>query len=335
MLLRDQWLTLAIAILVPALAVLEARASLPELRWPALALAGLVLVRLLLNQDVLIYHLGPHQGFNGLVAAYGAPAGSFALGAFLFRRRADDLLVAVLECGAVALAASFVALEIRHGFGGGSLEGVVSFRELAWQFLALAAQAVFLLYLDGRTPRPVLHAAGMAIGAFCLALGGALMVLNPAVTNAAAGPWSIAAAYLVPAFLAAAAARKVRTAGDRNLLVMYAVISGFVWMTVQIRAGFHPMAPGFGAAPVRDAEMWAWSGAWLVYGAALMLLGIRTADRMLRMIALAVIGLVCAKVFLIDMGSLTGLWRVFSFLGLGLALIGLGAMHRRLVLGTR
>jgi uncharacterized membrane protein len=52
----------------------------------------------------------------------------------------------------------------------------------------------------------------------------------------------------------------------------------------------------------------------------------------LRLAALAVVGLVCAKVFLIDMSGLTGLWRVLSFLGLGLALIGLGVVHRRFVL---
>ena len=32
------------------------------------------------------------------------------------------------------------------------------------------------------------------------------------------------------------------------------------------------------------------------------------------------------------MADLTGLWRVLSFLGLGLALIGLGVVHRRFVL---
>jgi len=62
-----------------------------------------------------------------------------------------------------------------------------------------------------------------------------------------------------------------------------------------------------------------------------MFQGIRTHERALRLAALAVIGLVCAKVFLIDMSDLTGLWRVLSFLGLGLALIGLGAVQRRFV----
>jgi uncharacterized membrane protein len=35
------------------------------------------------------------------------------------------------------------------------------------------------------------------------------------------------------------------------------------------------------------------------------------------------------------MSDLTGLWRVLSFLGLGLALIGLGVVHRRFVLPAK
>ena len=41
--------------------------------------------------------------------------------------------------------------------------------------------------------------------------------------------------------------------------------------------------------------------------------------------------LVTAKVFLVDMGGLTGLWRVLSFLGLGLTLIALGSLYGRFV----
>jgi uncharacterized membrane protein len=63
-----------------------------------------------------------------------------------------------------------------------------------------------------------------------------------------------------------------------------------------------------------------------------MVLGIHLGRRLPRLAALGVIGLVCAKVFLIDMAGLAGLWRVLSFLGLGLALIGLGAAYRRFVL---
>jgi len=45
----------------------------------------------------------------------------------------------------------------------------------------------------------------------------------------------------------------------------------------------------------------------------------------------AVIGLVCAKVFLIDMSGLTDLYRVASFLGLGLSLVGIGYIYQRFV----
>ncbi len=38
-----------------------------------------------------------------------------------------------------------------------------------------------------------------------------------------------------------------------------------------------------------------------------------------------------AKVFLIDMSELTGLYRVASFMGLGLILVGIGYLYQRFV----
>lgn len=49
MLWRDHWLTMAISLFLPALAWIEARAEVPPLRKVALAIAALILVRLLLN----------------------------------------------------------------------------------------------------------------------------------------------------------------------------------------------------------------------------------------------------------------------------------------------
>ena len=65
-----------------------------------------------------------------------------------------------------------------------------------------------------------------------------------------------------------------------------------------------------------------------------MAAGIWLKLRALRLAALAVIAVVVAKVFLLDMSNLDGLWRVLSFLGLGLSLIGLGAVFRRFVAGV-
>jgi uncharacterized membrane protein len=41
-----------------------------------------------------------------------------------------------------------------------------------------------------------------------------------------------------------------------------------------------------------------------------------------------------AKVFVFDMADLTGLFRVASFLGLGLALVGIGYVYQRFVFPT-
>jgi uncharacterized membrane protein len=335
MLLHDQWLTLAIALYLPALAWIEARADLRPLRHVALAVAALVLVRLLLNWYVLDYAFGGTPLVNGLIAAYAAPAAAFALAAAMFRRRGDDLLVASLEAGAVAFFACFVALEVRDWFGEGQLEDPFGFPEIALHLLTMAVQASFYLRLAQRTGRPILHWAWRMMGGVALIVATLLLVFNPAFTGGPAGVVSLLAAYLIPAVLAVLARRRLAIPNLRRILGAYAVVAGFAWITLQIRQVFHPGDMSLIFAPIEDAELWAWSGVWLAYGIALMVLGIRTGDRLLRLIALGVVGLVCAKVFLVDMADLTGLWRVLSFLGLGLALIGLGAIHRRFVLPTQ
>jgi uncharacterized membrane protein len=335
MLLHDYWLTLAIALFVPALAWIEARAELPALRPVALAVATLVIVRLGLNWYVLDYAFGTMPVANGLLAGYLIPAVSFATSAVLFRRRGDDRLVATLEAGAVAFLSLCIALELRHWSDDGDLAGPGSFTETALHLLTVAFQATAYLYLAARTGRAVLGWAWRILGALAVALAVALLVLNPMVTEAAAGILTLAAGYLVPCCLAVMALRRLPEGELRVGIGAYAVIAGFAWITLQIRQTFHPDDIALQGAPIEAAELWAWSGAWLAYGIGLMTLAIRTGQRLVRLTALGVIGVVCAKVFAIDMSGLTGLWRVLSFLALGLALIGLGVVYRRFVVPMR
>ncbi len=332
MLLHDHWLTLAVSLFLPALAWIEARADLPPLRLVAQAVAGVVLVRLMLNWYVLDYHFGITPVANGLIAAYAAPAVAFWFAAMLFRRRADDLLVAMLEAGTVAFAGVFVALEIRHGFTHGGLTDPGSFNELALHLLTISAQGVAYLWLARRTGRPVLYGAAHVLGGGALFVGTLALLFNPMLSGARCGVPTLLAAYLIPAALAILARTLTDNAEIRRVLGIYALVSGFLWITLQIRWLFHPDHMNVLTGSVDDAELWAWSGGWLAYGIALMVQGIRAEDRVPRLAALAVVGLVCVKVFLWDMADLTGLWRVLSFLGLGLALIGLGVVHRRFVL---
>ncbi|HET6223004.1 MAG TPA: DUF2339 domain-containing protein, partial [Dongiaceae bacterium] len=71
--------------------------------------------------------------------------------------------------------------------------------------------------------------------------------------------------------------------------------------------------------------------AWLAYGGALLAAGILGGGRALRYASLAVVVLAVCKVFLFDAAQLAGLYRVASFLGLGLCLLALGYVYQRLV----
>jgi uncharacterized membrane protein len=339
MLLREHWLTLAISLFLPGLAWIEAQVRLPALRRIAAVVAGVVAIRLLLNQYVFDYGIGEWPVVNNLLAAYGVPAAAFALAAAQFRRAADDVTVGVLEAGSVAFVTVLAALEIRQGFHvfGGLPGPSLMFAEAALQLTSLAVLAFATLRIAERLNRPVLMWCWYVQGLLASVIGIVLVGLNPAVSDLEVGSlklldWLLPA-YLLPALIAAAATREpaIRRLPElRIALAGYALLAGFVWLTLEVRHLFNAGPIGLRSAPVQDAELWAWSGAWLAYGVVVMAIGIAAADRRVRLAALAVVGLTSAKVFIFDMSGLVGLWRVLSFLGLGLVLIGLGAVYRRL-----
>lgn len=335
MLLTGQWLTIALVLLMPALAWIEARADLPPLRRVALALASVALVRLLLNEQVLDYADGQPAVLNGRALAYLVAASSFALTARMARRRADDRLVAVLEVGSAGFATALVMLEIRQWATSGQPRvGEFSFLEAALQVSSLAVLACLSLWLDRRGGRAALRWAWGVQGALALLGGVGLLLLNPMFVDVAVGGPPILDAllpgYAIPAVLAMHAARNggLRPA-PRGLLSFYSLLAAFAWVTLEVRHIAHPGAMTLSATPVLDGELWAWSGARMVLAVALMVAGLAGQRRAFRLAALAVMALVTAKVFLVDMAGLTGLWRVLSFLGLGLTLIGLGRLYGR------
>src|SRR5690606_24275765 len=82
-----------------------------------------------------------------------------------------------------------------------------------------------------------------------------------------------------------------------------------------------------------NAEIYAYSLVWLLFGLALLFLGTLRRDKMIRVASLVTMILVVGKVFLYDAAELEGLLRVMSFLGLGLSLLGLSWFYTRFVFG--
>ncbi|MBS7811611.1 DUF2339 domain-containing protein [Roseococcus pinisoli] len=343
MVLSDQWLTLAVALFLPALAWVEVRAQLPALRKVAIAVAGVVLARLLLNEEVASYDLGSLPVLNGLIPAYGVPAAAFALAAVMFRRRGDDLAVAVLEAGAIAFTTALLMLEIRHAVTGGALAEDVTrsvFREQALQVFSLAAMATFLRLANRRLgDRPVLRWGWRLHQIAALVLGVLLLLANPALDPGALlmrAPVlnELLLAYAFPALLAGLAMRAPEAGwmpGFRQALGAYAVLAVFAWVTLEVRHVFNPETMALMLAAPGEPELYAYTGAWLLLAGCLLALGIRYGVRALRLAALAVMAVTVGKAFLVDMSGLVGLWRALSFFGLGLALIALGWVYRRFV----
>jgi uncharacterized membrane protein len=73
------------------------------------------------------------------------------------------------------------------------------------------------------------------------------------------------------------------------------------------------------------------SCAWGLYALALLGVGLWRANRGLRLVSLGFLLLTVAKVFLYDLGQLTGLYRIMSFLALGVSLILVSLLYQRFV----
>ncbi len=80
-----------------------------------------------------------------------------------------------------------------------------------------------------------------------------------------------------------------------------------------------------------DLEIYTYSVVWIVLGIVLLFAGILSSNKMLRYSSLGVMFLAIGKVFLYDASELEGLYRVLSFFGLGISLIGLSYFYTRFV----
>jgi uncharacterized membrane protein len=162
-----------------------------------------------------------------------------------------------------------------------------------------------------------------------------VLLANPVFDHADVGSWPILngllLAYALPAAMAALARRWIDIEPDRRVALLAggtASILAFAWLSFEVR---HLFDPGFERSGLgaEGLELYAYSIVWLLFGLVLLALGFVRHQATLRHAGMALVCIVVAKVFLIDMAGLQGLLRVLSFLGLGAALVGLGYAYRR------
>ena len=337
--LAQAWLTVAVALMLPAIAWIHHRLAVAALRYVALILASAVLVRLVFNINLLDYPIGAVPGLNWMLYGYGIPAAAFFLAARWFARSADDRLVTTLETGALLFAVLLVSLEIRHLVGDGRLDRFgYGLLEQSLNSIAWAAAAYGLYRQHGRTPRLVALWGWRVLGGLAAAQVVVLQCLffNPLWTEV--DVWRapvvnlLLLAYGMPAIFAALFARAARARGDARLAQatgILALVLVFIEITLEVRHAF--LGPVLSLGATSEAEWYAYSVAWLVYAGLLLALGILRHLPELRYAALALIFLTVVKVLAWDTSALDDLYRVASVFVLALALFAVGYLYRRFV----
>jgi uncharacterized membrane protein len=362
--LEREVLTVAWALEVPALAWLAGRFRLPVLVRLAALLAAAAAVRLLLNPWLLDAAIGEPRLFNTLLWTFGAAILAFAVAtALLDAGPARDLdgaagLAASLRWGVLALLLALLTWEVLHAFApaAGLLAPERGIREAAAVALAWLLLGTAVLAAAGRRPAVLGTAGGLGsrlvvtLGLAAALLGPGL-ALNPLWRGEPVGTSPVVNhllwIYGGPALLAVIALRLQRPhegplREERSpALRLYssfavgfwsvaALLLLFALVSLEVLQAFR--GPLLTTAPGRPyAEGWALSVAWLLLGTALLVAGIVRGHRLLRGAALAVTGLAAVKVFLFDVARLGDLYRVLSFLGLGLSLLLLAWLYQRFV----
>ena len=112
-----------------------------------------------------------------------------------------------------------------------------------------------------------------------------------------------------------------------NLLAIVALsLEALGYYTVKMRAtGLQPDQ----LENLKLAQQLSISVVWAIYGGAMLTVGIARRSKLLRVMGLALLGLTIFKVFLFDLSSLEKLYRIISFIVLGLILLSVSFLYQR------
>jgi uncharacterized membrane protein len=336
--LEKGWLTVGLALMVPGIAWIATQRPWPMLRWLAAAMTVVVVLRIGYEPRIAPGAIGSFPIFNWLLYGYGVPALSFWVAGWLLRRRADDIPARMADSAAILFTALLLFWQIRHVAQNGDIYAVrTNLGEVALQVCVFLAMAIGLEAARERT-RNIIHNVGALIIAGLALIGivfGLILFENPLWTPVhVGGPILnlILLGYGLPAAMTAILGlytRETRPAWYRAIAAVTAVVLAMLYLTLEIRRFFH--GPVLDSGVFTSAEQYTYSAVWLIFGVLLLLAGIVIGSRPLRFASAAVVIVTIAKVFLIDLAGVTGVFRALSFICLGAVLVGIGWLYQRLL----
>ena len=163
-------------------------------------------------------------------------------------------------------------------------------------------------------------------------------MFNPAIREQAIGPAPIANRATIHCVLLAvfgwlAARMMAARDGVFGKLPFFADIASMLIATIAALVTVRQLIHGsiIAGGGVETSENYLYSVALIALALVWLTRGIMTSASLLRVTGLSLLALVTCKVFLIDAAALEGILRILSFLGLGIALIGIGWAYGRLM----
>lgn len=336
--LEKGWLTIALALMSLGTAWISLQRPIPFLRWLAAIFAGLVTARIGYDPRIVGDAVGTTPIFNWLLWGYGLPAASFWAASMFLRRRGDDPPLRVVETAAILFTALLAFMEIRHLATGGDMISPPSLLEFALQVCVALAMAIGLERLRLRSHSIVHNVGAVALTAIAglISVFGLLILENPwllssvnvggLVFNLLLLGYALPAVLMLLLSYAVAGHRPVAYA---NTIAGGALVFALSYVTLEIRRFYHGPVLLYGGTT--GAEQYTYSIGWLGFGVVLLGVGILVNSERARLASAAVIAMTILKAFVIDMSTLTGVYRALSFMCLGIVLVAIGWLYQRIL----
>jgi uncharacterized membrane protein len=340
LLLSKAALTLGLALLMVLASAVDRRFALPALAWIAQLGAAVIGYRLLVDpgldhslhvaswSEFLLGHLGALAGFEATRRLARAERGAL-------RAVAESALLTTAAL--IAMLALARAIGTQDAFSTHWMQGLSA---TIWagsalgQMWRLAASASLL-----RRLRAVFAAisGGVAL-VFALRLSTttsemltfewADRVLGPPIFDSLTLAFLPLAATLGVGSWALGQPGRPLARMLRPVLGASAALFVLLWGFVEIRRLWR--GPELWQPGPSDGELYSYTVAMLALSLGLLAMAVLRRSGWMRRAAMTGVALTIAKVFLIDMSGLSGLTRVVSFVGLGLALAGLAWINRKI-----
>jgi uncharacterized membrane protein len=335
--LEQEFLRIALASEILAICWINNYVRINILRFLASLLAGVFLVLIF---EIVLRKLSLHISIEWSLIQLGIPGIIFLLSSFLLRKQDDDIVVGAFELIGISLF-TLMAYYINHNlFNYGEDLTLVSstFIERGVLTNIYFLMGLTCLQICKWYERRYISFAGIGLLgiAFLRIILFDIFVFNPLWSHQYVGNYPLFNYLLFPfafpaIWLILAKDDLIRLKNEYVDMASQIILLVFIFCftSLSVRQFFHH--PYLDDQYTSSAEIYSYSVAWLLTGIAILIYGTWTHNKIMRSGSLIFMVLTIGKVFLYDASELTGLYRVFSFLGLGLSLIALSWFYARFV----